>query len=556
MFRLLRESDGQSMVMMALFLLFVGILLLGFIGMAVVYAQLAEAQAAADAAALTGARQALIREIKVGGNTICRLAEIDVDNALQAATQIWNQNVSDATFQTSSVEGQALPASRPTRFGFRAFIESRNSALALVGIPLLQTSVYAEAELLQDCNNTLTGPVFSLSRPLPSGWPIPEAEWVWNFPAAEQNAPVGWPVYFVKTFNLADDGLVHIYAAADADYEIGIDDEVVLQGSGPDIASTTVSLAKGPHMIWIRAINPAPNDPFMGPNPAGIVVGVRDEAFNVLAVTKGNPITNAGKPETPDDWSSWSPPNPDWTVYADPFYPSGWIIGAEELVSILKDMGFTHRNAADLRSWMLTVLGMGRAYRTVTVMAQDVVPDTIAATPDENAILRHYLNGGGNVLWIGNVPLYTQGHADGSKTDWGTAGQEQVLGLPNPTTYWYTSGDPMEPEPTDAGQGYGIGRTPWWEPMMSGRAVAPYCWLQPLATISSGGVSAWRMSYWPLEPNCDRGDSYIQNAWRENAPGFVRLYDAGVYLYHPPYLVTAMTVAGQMAGWYRGQTRQ
>lgn len=538
------------MIAMALFLLLVGLMLLGFMGLAVVYAQLAQAQAAADAAALTGARQAIIRQIKVGGNTICSLAEIDESTATQVATQVWNLNISDSNFQTVSIQGEASPPSQPTRYNFTAQIETRISALALVGIPRLQTTISAEAQLIQECNNTLTGPVFSLPRSLPAGWPISGAEWIWNFPAADRNAPTGWPVYFVNTFTLPADQQVTVYVAADADYEVGIDNNTLITGSGPGIRSASIDLSGGPHMIWVKATNEQPSQPFSGPNPAGIVIGIRDDAFNTILVSRGNPVSNAGKPSSPDDWSSWSPPHPDWSVYVDPFYATDYLTGGSTLATYLQDVGFTLRTAADLQNWMLQNINSGRAPRTVVVMAQDIVPNTIASSASSSALIRQYLNAGGNILWMGNTPMYYQGQANGNRSTWGTNGQVQILGLPNGTNHW-NANQPIQV--TSAGNGYGLGLNPWWVSPLSTRANVTYCWLQPLATIANGGVAAWRMSYWPLPPDCNKGNQYMQDARQENAPGFIRIYDAPVDISNNQYLISTLAVAGQLAGWYRGQ---
>ena len=547
-----RDDRGQSVVIIALLLLFVGLFLLVSMGVAVAYAQLARTQAAADAGALAGARQALVREIKVGGNSICRLAEIDPATAGQKAREVWNLNLGGAPIQTVVFDTTIYPNPRPTRFRLYAEVESPISPLAIIGRPRIRWPVTAEAELEQDCRNTLTGPVFSLPRSLPSGWPVPGAEWVWNLPMADRNAPTGWPVYFVKTFDLPADGTVYVYAAADADYEIGIDDQRVLTGSGAGIRSAAVALSEGVHMVWVRATNPEPSTPFTGPNPAGIVVGIRDSQSNVIAATQGNDLADAGKPATEDDWSSWSPPNPDWSVYIDPFYPTSYLSGGNQVATVLESVGFSLRNAADLQGWMQDVLNNRRASRTLVVMAQDVIPATVAPSPSPSTLIRQYLDAGGSVLWLGDVPFAYQGRPDGTSTYWGPSAQQQILSIPNPSTYWVAPpGSPVQPQP--AGAGYGIGVLPWWQAPNSTRALAPYCWVQSLARIANGGSAAWRASFWPNPPDCTKGTQYIQDAWKENTPGFVRMFDAVTNLGDPRYLVSALMVAGQMAGWYRGQ---
>ena len=147
-----------------------------------------------------------------------------------------------------------------------------------------------------------------------------------------------------------------------------------------------------------------------------------------------------------DEWpkASGAPavatPKPDRTeivrpfaVYYDEDYPTDWISRdeAEAIRNYLSDMGFTVLDADDLETFMEDEGKLG-----VVVMAQDVVPDTVASTPfpgypypPSNSLIRQYLDRGGRVVWIGNTPFYYQGHRYYPKTRWGTRGISTILDM-------------------------------------------------------------------------------------------------------------------------------
>jgi len=54
---------------------------------------------------------------------------------------------------------------------------------------------------------------------------------------------------------------------------------------------------------------------------------------------------------------------------------------------------------------------------TVVVFAQDVAPDTVFDDIGANALIRQYLDSGGRVVWIGDVPFSYQGKKGAKKVE-------------------------------------------------------------------------------------------------------------------------------------------
>jgi hypothetical protein len=121
----------------------------------------------------------------------------------------------------------------------------------------------------------------------------------------------------------------------------------------------------------------------------------------------------------------------DAVVYYDTRYPTSWInrTSATYLRDFLVSKGFSVKNADELKTWMQKHISAGTASGAVCVMAQDIAPDTIVETKDTNCTLRQFLNAGGRIVWLGDWQLYYQGHADGTKTVWGSAGSTDILGF-------------------------------------------------------------------------------------------------------------------------------
>jgi hypothetical protein len=213
----------------------------------------------------------------------------------------------------------------------------------------------------------------------------------------------------------------------------------------------------------------------------------------------------------------------DRAVYWDDDYPSAWAGGATTIRDALSAAGYTVLDAAQLKSWMDGHI-KDKAL-SVVVFCKDSVPDTVAETMNASCTLRKYLDAGGKVIWYSDWPIYYQGHADGSNTEWGSAGASNVLGFnassgPNDTY--------EEVVFTEVGIEWGL-TTPWQSRRPTSVTITQN--FTPLATIGSGSAvsaAAWAKHYLP-------GDKYR---------GFVRIYDIeGV----PPSVEDIMRVAEYVA---------
>jgi hypothetical protein len=98
-------------------------------------------------------------------------------------------------------------------------------------------------------------------------------------------------------------------------------------------------------------------------------------------------------------------------VYHDEEYPTVWVPreASRKIASFLKSKNFVVNNADDLRDWMKKSIKENKCWQTVLVFSQDVVPDTICHTPSPSALVREYLDCGGRIIWIGDVPFFYYG---------------------------------------------------------------------------------------------------------------------------------------------------
>ncbi len=187
-------------------------------------------------------------------------------------------------------------------------------------------------------------------------------------------------------------------------------------------------------------------------------------------------------------------------AYYDQNYTGTWATD-QAMVDHLAYDGYQVLDANALKSWMDARIDDGEP--SVVVFCQDVAPDTVAESMDPDCTLRRYLNAGGKIIWYGDIPLYYQGHADGTLTTWGTAGSLAVLGF-------NASGGPWE-SGTDVSitaDGLEWGLTENWS---SVRPAAPIpSGLRVLAFDDAGYPAAWVKHY-------VNGDTHR---------GFVRTYDA------------------------------
>ena len=184
-------------------------------------------------------------------------------------------------------------------------------------------------------------------------------------------------------------------------------------------------------------------------------------------------------------------------VYYDPGYPTAWISFSKAAIyrSFLLANGFVQMDAEQLKAFM-----EGNGPDTVVVMAQDIVPDTVGDVRSAGAVIRRYLDRGGSVVWMQDVPLYYQGHADGTRTEWGTAGMGSVLGV---SMGAWDRNDVVAI--TADGVARGLSQT--WRSL---RPVDPAgSRVTRVFANSSGGAAAWIKNFCPQVPSS----------------GFIRLWD-------------------------------
>ncbi|HCC33654.1 MAG TPA: hypothetical protein DEQ28_07145 [Clostridiales bacterium] len=551
---LVRQERGAVLLTFILFLTTLLLVASLVVDLGRVHLARAQVQSKLDAAALAGAQQVLVREWRIGGRLVCALVEIDPLQGPVIARQTWDENLalSGLGLETVSWHSYLEPAPHARVLRVRAQVRLRIGAWGVLGFPWASWTAQAEAEPRQRAENPFTGPVFAQAlRPLPGGWPAPAAEWVWNFPRAEVTAPSGWPVTFVRVFELAGPARVTFHVSGDDDFVLWVNGQSIVSGSRPEVRSADLDLWRGRHAVAVQVTNrPGPGAP--AANPAGMILAAYDDQGSLLFHSRGNLSSAAGRPADASwDWSSYSPPHPDWAVYADSGFSGSWVSNPLALAGYLQDAGFTLVGGAALGAWLQDRASAERGPRSLLVFAQDVVPESAASSPSPTAPVRRFLDAGGSVLWLGDVPFFYMGRPGGTRVTWGLPGLQGVLGVLDDGSRWAATGQAVVP--TAAGAGYGLGAAPWWGTPASWRALHGDLWAQPLATAPNGGLAAWRASYWPNPPEPALGGGYISASRRLNAPGFVRVFDAPVSLADPALQAASLLVAGQMLGWYSGQ---
>lgn len=194
---------------------------------------------------------------------------------------------------------------------------------------------------------------------------------------------------------------------------------------------------------------------------------------------------------------------PDAVVYFDEKYPAAWITqgAAAEVRDFALALGFESVDAAGLEAWMRDAVKNG-ADGTLVLMAQDVVPaGMVDKAPGPVALIRKYLDAGGSVIWIADVPFYFVGSTGRKKEKWDYLGGRGVLGFDTVGNWQGRS----ETKPSSLGVEWGLAST--WT---SVRAVKPGDVTQTLAVDADGNASAWIKQY------------------KKGSLGFIRLWDNNI----------------------------
>lgn len=94
-------------------------------------------------------------------------------------------------------------------------------------------------------------------------------------------------------------------------------------------------------------------------------------------------------------------------VYYDEKYTTSWIRPriAKDITSFLSRHDFSVLDATELRNFMFDVME-NKVEDTVVVFSLDVAPDTVFDDPSANCLIRQFLDAGGRIVWIGDVPFW------------------------------------------------------------------------------------------------------------------------------------------------------
>jgi hypothetical protein len=102
--------------------------------------------------------------------------------------------------------------------------------------------------------------------------------------------------------------------------------------------------------------------------------------------------------------------NIETVVYRDDEYPSMWIDDnrgyPDKIAQYLQNKGLIIKKADELKRFMVKSVEEGVAHEKLVVFAQDVIPDMIAEDYYSNTTFREFLDQGGSILWIGDIPAF------------------------------------------------------------------------------------------------------------------------------------------------------
>ncbi|MDD4203280.1 MAG: interleukin-like EMT inducer domain-containing protein, partial [Candidatus Omnitrophica bacterium] len=117
-------------------------------------------------------------------------------------------------------------------------------------------------------------------------------------------------------------------------------------------------------------------------------------------------------------------------VYFDSWYKSTEWMGEENSIKIkdeLEALGYEVIDAIGLREWMQKY-----GNDSVVVMARDIFPSTVHNIQSTDMTVREYMDKGGTVVWMYDIPFYYVGgkkNMPGSMKEVGESGQKNILGL-------------------------------------------------------------------------------------------------------------------------------
>ena len=97
-------------------------------------------------------------------------------------------------------------------------------------------------------------------------------------------------------------------------------------------------------------------------------------------------------------------------VYFDSKYDSGWINpNFSQIIAVFfRERGFQIRSAVHLRTFVKSCIE-GAIENPIIVFSMDKVPDTVLDDNDASCLVRQYLDCGGRIVWIGDIPFWHVG---------------------------------------------------------------------------------------------------------------------------------------------------
>jgi len=180
-------------------------------------------------------------------------------------------------------------------------------------------------------------------------------------------------------------------------------------------------------------------------------------------------------------------PQPVMTVYWDSTFATRSVWGRREKHKLVRDyfenLGYDVLDSAGLYAFLSTRIADG--VPSAVVMAMDAVPSTIAK-PDEECLLRGYLESGGKVVWMGLPPLVFVRDSSGRIAGVDRDRPSRLLGVDH--RVWNT--DEYGVSITHEGRQWGL-TAPW----VGMACVAPTADVVVLAQDELGRAAAWAKNY-------------------------------------------------------------
>lgn len=124
---------------------------------------------------------------------------------------------------------------------------------------------------------------------------------------------------------------------------------------------------------------------------------------------------------------------PNVIIYYDNNYPTNWIehnFANQIKESLIKKFKAVIVNGDTIKDFMIELIKNGKVRNSLIIFTQDVFPKSIIEEPFTTNTLREYLDAGGSIFWIGDIPLWCVGNENNHKFDISKDGAVfRVLGL-------------------------------------------------------------------------------------------------------------------------------